>query len=87
MNQNDPVTALVYRTRKLLGLADGSTIDRALIERAVANDAPAVSGVHPGQQPQKRGFARAVGATDAQAHAGVHLQRKIAEDVPSAKRF
>lgn len=43
MNQNDPVTALVYRGRKLLGLADGSTIDRALIQRAVANDAPAIT--------------------------------------------
>lgn len=40
---NDPVSALVNRARQLLGLADGSSVDRTLIERAVAADAPAIS--------------------------------------------
>ncbi len=44
-----------------------------------------VGGLHPGQQAQQGGFARAVGAADAEPHAGIHLQRKIAEDVPAAE--
>jgi hypothetical protein len=40
---NDPVSILVNRARQLLGLADGSTVDRALIERAVSADAPTIS--------------------------------------------
>lgn len=45
MNQNDPVTALVNGARRLLNLVAGSSVDRALIERAVANDEPGITAM------------------------------------------
>ena len=51
------------------------------------DDPSPVRTFHPGQQTQQRGLARAVGSAHAQAHAGIHLQREVAEDVPAAEGF
>ena len=49
------------------------------------DDTAAVGGFHTGQQAEEGGFTGPVGAADAQTHAGIHFQREIVEDVPSAK--
>ena len=49
------------------------------------DDTAAVGGLHAGQQAEEGGFAGPVGAADAQTHAGIHFQREIVEDVPSAE--
>lgn len=45
MTTNDPVSALFKGARRLLGFADGSSVDRTMIERAVSIDAPGVTAM------------------------------------------